>query len=198
MDDLLLQMKAMNIDKVVNFPFPTPPNNVQLKSAEKRLTILGALQQSSKKQEGISCSVILYLHLQLQLYLHLELTVCCLEMYCAKITSLGRSISAFPVAPRYGKMLALSHQYNLLKYTICMVAALSIQEVLVEALSKEDSTKNKWLQIRRHWAGVGNSLLVGAYKIVCSLIHVINTRICSIHIFLFFFPHSFVQVILWS
>lgn len=51
-DDLLLQMKAMNIDKVVNFPFPTPPDIVQLKSAEKRLTILGALQQPPKRQEG--------------------------------------------------------------------------------------------------------------------------------------------------
>lgn len=51
-DDLLLQMKAMNIDKVVNFPFPTPPDIVQLKSAEKRLTILGALQPPPKKQEG--------------------------------------------------------------------------------------------------------------------------------------------------
>lgn len=51
-DDLLLQMKAMNVDKVVNFPFPTPPDVAQLKSAEKRLTILGALEQPPKRQEG--------------------------------------------------------------------------------------------------------------------------------------------------
>jgi len=54
-DDLLLQMKAMNIDKVVNFPFPTPPDIMQLKSAEKRLTILGALsplKKTSILQEG--------------------------------------------------------------------------------------------------------------------------------------------------
>ena len=44
-DDLLLQMKVMNIDKVVNFPFPTPPAEQQLKEAEKRLCILGALQR---------------------------------------------------------------------------------------------------------------------------------------------------------
>jgi len=50
-DDLLLQMKAMNIDKVVNFPFPTPPDIIQLKTAENRLTILGALQ-APKKKEG--------------------------------------------------------------------------------------------------------------------------------------------------
>lgn len=60
-DDLLLQMKAMHIDKVVNFPFPTPPDIVQLKSAEKRLTILGALQQPPKKQEGNL--IYIYCHL---------------------------------------------------------------------------------------------------------------------------------------
>ncbi|KAL0100806.1 hypothetical protein PUN28_019294 [Cardiocondyla obscurior] len=133
-DDLLLQMKAMNIDKVINFPFPTPPDVIQLKSAEKRLTILEALEPPSRKFE---------------------------ETYCAKVTSLGRSIAAFPVSPRYGKMLALSHQFNLSKYTICMVAALSVQEVLIETVDMEGSTKNKWLQMRRYWAGTGNSLLLG-------------------------------------
>ncbi|XP_011057226.1 PREDICTED: probable ATP-dependent RNA helicase kurz [Acromyrmex echinatior] len=133
-DDLLLQMKAMNIDKVVNFPFPTPPDTVQLKSAEKRLTILEALQPPSKKEE---------------------------EIYCTKVTPLGRSIAAFPVSPRYGKMLALSYQHNLSKYTICMVAALSVQEVLIETLDMEGPTKSKWLQKRRYWAGTGNSLLLG-------------------------------------
>jgi ATP-dependent RNA helicase DHX37/DHR1 len=38
-------MKIMNIDKVVNFPFPTPPGHEQLKLAEKRLCLLGALEQ---------------------------------------------------------------------------------------------------------------------------------------------------------
>lgn len=94
-DDLYLQMKSMNIDKIVNFPFPTAPNLLQLKSAESRLEILGALN-------------------------------------CGKVTPLGKAIAKFPVLPRYGKMLALSHQQNLLPYTICLVAALSVQEVLLE------------------------------------------------------------------
>ncbi|KOC64378.1 putative ATP-dependent RNA helicase kurz [Habropoda laboriosa] len=124
-DDLLLQMKVMNIDKVVNFPFPTPPNIVQLKTAEKRLVILGALQTNKV------------------------------------VTPLGHSIAVFPVAPRYGKMLALSHQHNLLQYTVCMVAALSVQEVLIEAFEINSVSKSKWLQMRRSWAGTGNSLLLG-------------------------------------
>lgn len=133
-DDLLLQMKVMNIDKVVNFPFPTPPDTVQLQMAEKRLMILGALQQFRFDKES---------------------------SYSAKVTPLGRSIAAFPVAPRYGKMLALSHQHNLLEYTVCMVAALSVQEVLMEAFEMDGSSRSKWLRMRRFWAGTGNNLLLG-------------------------------------
>jgi ATP-dependent RNA helicase DHX37/DHR1 len=48
-DDLLLQMKAMNIDKVVNFPFPSPPDLTQVKSAERRLVLLGALEEPKSK-----------------------------------------------------------------------------------------------------------------------------------------------------
>ncbi|KAK2584403.1 hypothetical protein KPH14_006785 [Odynerus spinipes] len=133
-DDLVLQMKVMNINKVINFPFPTAPDPVQLKTAEARLLTLGALERSSLYKE---------------------------DAYNAKVTPLGRSIAAFPVAPRYGKMLALSYQHDLLQYTICMVAALSVQEVLIEGLNMEGTSKNKWLQTRRTWAGIGNSLLLG-------------------------------------
>lgn len=128
-DGLVLQMKAMGIEKVVNFPFPSPPDKIQLEMAEKRLKVLGALDTQD----------------------------------IAKITKLGSSISAFPVAPRFGKMLALSHQQNLLEYTICMVAALSVQEVLQEVpLSGERNEKGtKWRAKRRAWAGSGNSLQLG-------------------------------------
>ncbi|XP_031371307.1 probable ATP-dependent RNA helicase kurz isoform X2 [Apis dorsata] len=133
-DDLILQMKIMNIDKVVNFPFPTPPDATQLKMAEKRLIILGILEQPAIEKK---------------------------DLYSAKVTSLGRSIAAFPVAPRYGKMLALSHQHNLLQYTVCMVAALSVQEIFMETFDIDVDSRNKWLQIKRFWAGTGNSLLLG-------------------------------------
>jgi ATP-dependent RNA helicase DHX37/DHR1 len=128
-EGLVLQMKAMGIEKVVNFPFPSPPDRIQLEMAEKRLKILGALGNQE----------------------------------IAKITKLGNSIAAFPVAPRFGKMLALSYQQNLLEYTICMVAALSVQEVLQEVpLAGESNEKDtKWRAKRRAWAGSGNSLQLG-------------------------------------
>ena len=89
--------------------------------------------------------------------------------WSSKVTPLGYAISAFPVAPRFGKMLALSQQQGLLPYTLCMVAALSVQEVLLEVPihdsneEPENAKKNRvhWIQTRRKWAGVGNSLLLG-------------------------------------
>lgn len=42
-----------------------------------------------------------------------------------------------------------------------MVAALSVQEVLIETFGIESSVKHKWLSMRRCWAGTGNSLLLG-------------------------------------
>jgi len=35
------------------------------------------------------------------------------QMSKMKISKLGKAMSSFPVAPRFGKMLALSHQVNL-------------------------------------------------------------------------------------
>lgn len=129
-DGLVLQMKAMGIDKVSNFPFPSPPDRIQLEMAEKRLTLLGALDGSQDN---------------------------------GKITKLGSSIASFPVSPRFGKMLALSHQQKLLEYTISMVAALSVQEVLQEVpLAGENGNKDSnWRTKRRAWAGTGNSLMLG-------------------------------------
>ncbi|KAJ3513040.1 hypothetical protein NLJ89_g3170 [Agrocybe chaxingu] len=42
-DGIVLQMKSMHIDAVVNFPFPTPPDRSALRKAEKCLIVLGAL-----------------------------------------------------------------------------------------------------------------------------------------------------------
>ena len=40
---VITQMKAMGIDRVVNFPFPTPPSKEALLAAEAMLTSLGAI-----------------------------------------------------------------------------------------------------------------------------------------------------------
>ena len=43
-EDLILQMKDLGIDRIINFPFPTPPDETAVKVAENLLVQLGALQ----------------------------------------------------------------------------------------------------------------------------------------------------------
>ncbi|KAH8294471.1 hypothetical protein KR018_010164 [Drosophila ironensis] len=138
-DSLMLQMRCMGIDRVVYFPFPSPPDRLQLEAAERRLTILGALEpvpQTSTSKKDVP-----------------------------RLTRLGKTLSRFPVSPGYGKMLALSHQQNLLPYTVCLVAALSVQEMLIETGVQRDDDmapgSNRFHQKRLSWASSGNYQLLG-------------------------------------
>ncbi|KAH8396172.1 hypothetical protein KR222_004544 [Zaprionus bogoriensis] len=134
-DDLMLQMRCMGIDRVVHFPFPSPPDQLQLQAAEQRLSVLGALEARGETDTPPA------------------------------VTQLGRVISRFPVAPRFGKMLALSNQQQLLPYTVCLVAALSVQELLIETgVQREEDVApvaNRFHQKRMSWAATGNYKLLG-------------------------------------
>ncbi|KAF1796039.1 P-loop containing nucleoside triphosphate hydrolase protein [Mucor lusitanicus] len=48
-EGVVLSMKSMNIDNVVNFPFPTPPPRENLFKAEKLLGYLGAVNTTTKR-----------------------------------------------------------------------------------------------------------------------------------------------------
>ena len=97
---------------MINFPFPTCPDTEQLQVAETRLQQLGCLETPARS-------------LSLQQLQRLQ--------YCSAVTPLGRAVTSFPLAPRFGKMLALAHQHSLLGLTLTLVSALTVQEVLVEA-----------------------------------------------------------------
>ncbi|KAJ6656586.1 hypothetical protein lerEdw1_003473 [Lerista edwardsae] len=148
-EDLILQMKALNIEKVINFPFPTPPPTEALVAAEELLIALGALQDPPKsgrlkklQETKLSCP----------------------------ISPLGATMALFPVAPRYAKMLALSKQHDCLPYVITLVAALTVRELFEEfdrpAVSEEEEAKLKGkrarvAQMQRIWAGQGPSQKLG-------------------------------------
>ncbi|XP_075541332.1 putative ATP-dependent RNA helicase kurz isoform X1 [Dermacentor variabilis] len=144
-EDLVLQMKAMNIDKVVNFPYPSPPDKEALKAAEKKLVLMGALEELPKPTRFKDLPK---------------------WEWSARITPLGRAMSCFPVSPRYAKMLALSHQHGLLPYIIAVVAAMTVQEVFISmGFSSTEGDKQdkqaKWKKVREMWAGQGHSLALG-------------------------------------
>lgn len=111
-EGLVLQMKAMNIDNVANFPFPTPPERDALRRAERTLVHLGALEAAEARRAGGRRD------------LH------------ASITALGRVMALFPVLPRYAKLLAQGNQQGCLPYAAALVAALSVGDVF----EREDRT----------------------------------------------------------
>ncbi|KAL6807031.1 P-loop containing nucleoside triphosphate hydrolase protein [Trichoderma sp. SZMC 28013] len=47
-EGIVLQLKAMNLQNVVNFPFPTPPDRQMLAKAEKLLTYLSAISPNGQ------------------------------------------------------------------------------------------------------------------------------------------------------
>ncbi|WVQ70890.1 hypothetical protein IAR50_000415 [Cryptococcus sp. DSM 104548] len=122
-EGVVLQMKSMNIDAVINFPFPTPPDRLALRRAEDLLTNLGALSLPIKTRmvNGIQ---------------HVGAAG-------GQITDLGKAMAGFPVSPRFAKMLAIGTQHNCLPYVIAIVAGMSVgdpflHEQTLEADEEED------------------------------------------------------------
>lgn len=109
-DDVLLQMKALGIDRVVEFPFPSPPDKEALKAAERRLVILGALQNLQKGERYKDLAK---------------------WEFSAKVTPLGKAMSRFPLSPRYAKMLLLSYKHNCIPYIVAIVCALTVPDLFL-------------------------------------------------------------------
>ncbi|KAG9694406.1 P-loop containing nucleoside triphosphate hydrolase protein, partial [Aureobasidium melanogenum] len=94
-EGVVLSLKNMDIQTVVNFPFPTPPDRKALAKAEKLLTYLGAIDAHGK------------------------------------ITETGKELAAYPLSPRFARMLLLGRRYNLSAHTIALVASLAVPELFI-------------------------------------------------------------------
>ena len=97
-EGVVLQMKSMNIDAVVNFPFPTPPDRTSLRKAETVLVHLGALAPPAGGQMVLG----------------------------GTITEIGKAMSLFPLSPRYSRRLVSGRQHGCLPYVITVVSILSV------------------------------------------------------------------------
>ncbi|XP_071848157.1 probable ATP-dependent RNA helicase DHX37 isoform X3 [Apostichopus japonicus] len=149
-EDLVLQMKDMGIDKVVNFPYPSPPDMEALKASERLLLSLGALEELVTT--SFSAKDLMK------------------ESFNHSISSLGRAMACFPVSPCYAKMIALGKQHDCLPYIIALVSALTVREIF-ESATVTGSTEQEKMQHRKRqeriennkrvWAGKGPSLLLG-------------------------------------
>ncbi|KAI1500449.1 helicase associated domain-containing protein [Biscogniauxia marginata] len=111
LEGIVLQLKAMRLQHVINFPFPTPPERQSLVKAEKLLSYLSAVTSSGQ------------------------------------VTPIGSTMSVFPLAPRFARILLVGHLHDCLPYTVAMVAGLSVPDIFIQenqaipqASISEDST----------------------------------------------------------
>ncbi|WWD17862.1 hypothetical protein CI109_102306 [Kwoniella shandongensis] len=132
-EGVVLQMKSMNIDAVVNFPFPTPPDRIALRKAESLLTHLGALSlpTNTRMINGIQQ----------------------IGSLGGQITDLGKAMAGYPVSPRFAKMLAIGQQHDCLAYVIAIVAGMSVgdpfmHEQAIEVDEDEDAVAPELGHIR--------------------------------------------------
>ena len=97
LEDVVLAMKSMNISNIAGFPFPTPPDRSQLNAAVQLLANIGCIDVSNMERDGGD----------------------------GVITKLGAALSQLPIGVRYGKMLLVAAQANVLDYGIVLVSVLS-------------------------------------------------------------------------
>jgi len=143
--DLVLQMKAMNIDRVVNFPFPTAPSLQSLEAAENLLISLGCIDPPTTNKDTS--------------YKDMKKL-----KYSGRINDLGRQVASFPIHPRYGKMIVMAtqHKQDILPYVIIIVAALTVGELFTistanhnceESHDTDEKKKKDTKEIRRQLVG---------------------------------------------
>lgn len=105
LEDVVLAMKAMHVNEVEKFPFPTQPDKSQIKAAIKLLADLGCIDMLDGAVEGGD----------------------------GQITRLGSAVAKLPLGIRCGKMLLVAAQAGVLDYGIAMVAALSEKNPFIQS-----------------------------------------------------------------
>jgi len=112
LEQTLLQLKSIGAKDLFKFPFVTRPPLPAIKAALRHLTILGALEVNSRAT------------LNMILESSEEMT-----SDPTKINQLGMLLAKVPLSPKFAKMLVVAAKYDVLDYSIMMVACMSVNEV---------------------------------------------------------------------
>jgi ATP-dependent helicase HrpB len=109
--EIVLTLKAAGVDDLRKFRWLEPPNEQSLVHAEELLLDLGALKVAQASRLCVSGAP--------------EQTETHRRDACATtITAIGRKMLAFPLHPRYSRMLLAAHEYGCV-HQACLVAALT-------------------------------------------------------------------------
>lgn len=123
LEQTLLQLKAIGVEDLLQFPYVTRPPIPAIKQAIRHLCIVGAFDISPQSNIISRNAVEEYLGNPRDTF-HLW------TKDPTTINDLGVVLSKIPVSPKYGKMLVASHKYpGLLTYAVMIVACVSVPEI---------------------------------------------------------------------
>ena len=98
------------------------PPILPIQMALRHLTILGALEIRDKDQA--------------EALLGVKSNNGLLKSDPTKINQLGTLLSKVPLSPRYAKMLIVASKYEVIRFSIMMVACMSVNEIFAEPETK--------------------------------------------------------------
>src|SRR5665213_1258116 len=135
LSEVVLTLKAAGIDDLRAFRWLEKPDEISLTHAEKLLEDLGAIkvgQASSLSSERVSASI--------ENSDSVSQNVGRLEACPTFITAIGRKMLAFPLHPRYARMLLAAQEFGCVRQA-CLVAALTQgRDLLLRNCGKEIET----------------------------------------------------------
>ena len=119
------------------------PPVMPIKMALRHLTILGALEINDRSQTENLLGVKSHSGL--------------LKSDPTTINKLGILLSKVPLSPKYAKMLVVASKYSVIRYTIMMVACMSVNEIFQEPNAKVSEIKDDNPIVRSERNQFGNT-----------------------------------------
>jgi len=127
--EVVLTLKAAGVENLRKFRWLEPPDEKSLEHAEELLLDLGALH----RRTGVA-------PVSNQKTAQADQEVGDRRDACPTITEVGRKMLAFPVHPRYARMLLAAQEYGCV-YQACLVAALTQgRDLLLRNIGRETSS----------------------------------------------------------
>ena len=114
---VILQMLALDLGEVSQFPFVQPPDNRNISDGMRLLEELAAIKTQSVTPKKAATKV--------------------------QLTKAGRMLAKFPIDPRLAKMLLSAIEFNCSVEVIAIVAGLSIQDPRERPMEKQQAADEK-------------------------------------------------------
>jgi ATP-dependent helicase HrpB len=142
--EVVLTLKASGIDDIAAFRWLEPPEATALSRAEQLLVDLGAISLGSAGVSTVGCGVSPQRTSKPSKEVHDSETLSPTGETPAlpRITELGRRMLAFPVHPRYARMLLAAHEYRCVP-AIALIAALTQGRNLMRRLDGKQAREDR-------------------------------------------------------